>query len=263
MKSAASLILVLVFTVVVAGPAHASHGGPHNVTQDGAQILGRGTGGGNGGGDGGGSNNGTNGGRARPVVNTEPIYKVGLGETDDGEGGTTRCWRIETGGSQTLARARETLNSFDNNGTLYDACPRAQRVPTIEERVRAQFERWSPAPVTAQIEPGYAITGLRAYLEINDPTPESITLVGQTVSLAKEYRVRWGDGATTTTSSKGVPYPGGDGEITHVYANAGNVTVEVDLVVTGSWNGRNLGSLAPVTGRLPLEIWQVQAVRKR
>ena len=206
---------------------------------------------------------GTNGARGRPAANDAPVYDVGLSETADGQGGTTPCWRIEVGGRQTLEQAQDMLGRFDNNGTLHDACPRGQRGPTLAERVQAQFERWSPSATTAEIAPGYVLTGLKGFLVIDDPTPASITLVGQTVSLSKEYRIRWGDGSSTTTTSTGVPYPGGDGEITHIYTDAGNVTVEIDLVVTGSWNGRNLGSLAPVTTTLPLEVWQVQAVRRR
>jgi hypothetical protein len=155
------------------------------------------------------------------------------------------------------------LDDFDDNGRLFDACPRAQRGPNLAERVRAQFERWSPTAVEAEIAPGYVLSGLKGYLVIDDSTPDAITLVGQNVTLSKEYRIRWGDGASTTTTSKGVAYPGGDGEITHVYRDAGNVTVEIDLVVTGTWRGRTLGTLAPVTTTLQLEVWQVQAVRQR
>lgn len=215
--------------------------------------------GGRGGGGGGGAGHGSGSGTAQQVVNDAPIYNVGLGETGDGE----QCWRIETGGSQTLDEAREMLSDFDGNGRLFDACPRGQRGPTLAERVAGAFERWSPSPTTVEMAPGYAITGLKGFLVIDDATPDTITLVGQTVTLTKEYRIRWGDGASTTTSSRGVPYPGGAGEITHVYKDAGDVTVEVDLVVSGSWNGQDLGALAPVTSTLPLEIWQVQAVRRR
>lgn len=259
-RSVIPLLVVLLF-VAAAVPAGADHGGPH-VGLDQRTISGTRDGGGGARAPGGGPGAG-HGGTARPVANDEPIYDVGLSETADGEGGTTPCWRIEIGGRQTLEQAQDMLGRFDNNGTLHDACPRGQRGPTLAERVQAQFERWSPSATTAEIAPGYVLTGLKGFLVIDDPTPASITLVGQTVSLSKEYRIRWGDGSSTTTTSTGVPYPGGDGEITHIYNDAGNVTVEIDLVVTGSWNGRNLGSLAPVTTTLPLEVWQVQAVRRR
>lgn len=251
------MLLTLAITVTVAPPAAADHENGHATVQAGLDMI-TGTTGGKGSG-GGGGNAGGAGGTAQQVVNNQPIYDVGLGETGNGN----PCWRIETGGSQTLGEAREMLNSFDNNGTLHDACPPGQRGPTLAERVQAQFESWSPNAVSAEMAPGYALTGLKGFLVISDPTPGSITLVGQTVTLSKEYRIRWGDGSSTTTTSKGVAYPGGEGEITHVYDNAGNVTVEIDLVVSGSWNGQNLGSLAPVTSTMPLEIWQVQAVRQR
>jgi hypothetical protein len=242
-------------TCLLATPAAASHGEGTHVGAVPNAFEGHTGGGGNGGSGGGG-------GSAQPISNNESIFTVGLGETEGPNGGSTPCWRVETGGNQTLGEAAETVSQFDDNGTLYDACP-GRRGPSLSELVEAAFERWSPSPVSAEIDPGYAITGLKAYLVLGDATPSTISLVGQSVSLATEYRIRWGDGAETTTSSKGVPYPGGPGEIVHVYRDSEDLAVQVDLVVRGSWNGRDLGALAPVTTTLPLEVWQVQAVRKR
>lgn len=257
MTRLAAVAAAVVLFAALAGPAAAGHKDGHTTVQAGVDMI-TGTTGGGGGSGGGGANGGASG-TAQQVVNNQPIYDVGLGETGNGD----PCWRIETGGNQTLEAARDMLGRFDNNGTLHDACPPGRRGPTLAERVEAAFESWRPSPATAEIAPGYVLTGLKGFLVIDDATPDAVTLVGQTVTLSKEYRIRWGDGTSTTTTSKGVAYPGGEGEITHIYRDAGSVTVEIDLVVSGSWNAQDLGSLAPITSSLPLDIWQVQAVRQR
>ena len=259
-RVATALAVVLALLLLPVTPALASHDGAHVGTDQHAVTGARG--GAPPGGSEGGSRAPAASGGSSPAAE-QPIYDVGLAETDDGEGGTTQCWTIETGGGQTLAEARDMLDSFDGNGTLFDACPAGQRGPTLAERVQAQFERWSPTPVQTEIAPGYAITGLKAFLVIDDPNPGSISLVGESIELRKEYRVRWGDGKEQTTDSTGVPYPGGDGEIVHLYQHAKAVTVEVDVVVTGTWNGRTLGTLAPVTSTMDLPVREVQAVRRR
>ena len=259
MRTLVTLLTVIVMAAI-ATPSFGHHKAGHATVEADADMITGKSGSPMGSGQGGSHGIG---GSVQQVVNNPAVYRVGLGETADAEGGTTPCWQVVTGGSATLAEAREVLSDFDGNGRAFDACPGGGRGPTLAERVQAQFERWRASPVAAEIDPGYAVTGLRAYLEITDPTPTTITLVGQGVSLTTEYRVRWGDGASTTTTSPGVPYPGGEGEVSHVYRDAEQLVVEVDLVVRGSWNGRDLGALAPVTTTLPLDVREVQAVRRR
>jgi hypothetical protein len=72
-----------------------------------------------------------------------------------------------------------------------------------------------PGP-TLTIAPGYAITGLPAYMQI-ETIPWSTTL-GQIVHVEcghDYFDVDWGDGAQTTTTTTGGPWP--TGTVTHVY----------------------------------------------
>ena len=90
-----------------------------------------------------------------------------------------------------------------------------------------------PAP---QIEPGWSLTGLPAYLEIGAPTTYTAEVAGEalpvvvTFEASASYRVVWGDGTVTEHVSAGGPYP--DGDVTHTYADAGEHTV----TVTPIWN---------------------------
>jgi hypothetical protein len=78
--------------------------------------------------------------------------------------------------------------------------------------------------------------------------------------------VDWGDGTAVTSPTPGVPYPGGPGELTHVYESAGTLTVTVTAVWTASWEGGgqsgDLGQHEEVgTSRLPVR--ELQSVRER
>ena len=60
-------------------------------------------------------------------------------------------------------------------------------------------------------------------------------------------------------------YPGGEGEITHVYTEVGSVTLTVDAYWSGTWSaGGQAGDLpelaTPTTADLDLPVEQRQAV---
>jgi hypothetical protein len=129
----------------------------------------------------------------------------------------------------------------------------------------------SPEP---QIDPGWAMTGMPAYLVINGQEAfthqEAIPGFGE-LSVAFEattFEVDWGDGTTTFVDDgrTGVPYDGPESEqISHTYADvaSGNV-VRVDARWHASWE---LAGFSGIVGGLqtseeyPLEVREMQTVR--
>ena len=121
-----------------------------------------------------------------------------------------------------------------------------------------------------QIDPGYAITGLRAYLETGSSTSHDFgsidTVLGPlSVSATSTYTVDWGDGTTTGPhGSAGGPYP--DGDITHLYRRSATVTVTVTQNWTASWS--LAGQSGTVSGLVTsgtidgFVVREVQAIRQ-
>jgi len=122
-----------------------------------------------------------------------------------------------------------------------------------------------PDPV---IVPGLAITGNTAYLEVgsevnasfSSPVPGFGTLVVEAVG---QTTVDWGDGTVEAYGgSVGGPYP--DGDVAHVYGEAG----VVDVVVVQDWTAEwSLGAASGTLGGLQtqgviedFEVRQIQAV---
>jgi hypothetical protein len=125
----------------------------------------------------------------------------------------------------------------------------------------------SPKP---NIDPGYAITGMRAYLEAGDRRTHRFdtipTVLGPLqITATSSYTVDWGDGTVTgphhTTGGK---YP--DGTITHVYQDTGVVEITVSQRWTARWTlagqSGTVGGLSS-SGALPdFAVREVQAVRE-
>ena len=138
----------------------------------------------------------------------------------------------------------------------------------VVERTLVNVRLPSPKP---NVDPGYAVTGMKAYLETgNEKTHEFDaidTVLGPLrITATSTYTVDWGDGATTGPySSTGGKYP--DGTITHVYQDSGLV----DIVVTQNWTAKwrlagQTGSIGGLnsSGDLPdFAVREVQAVRRR
>lgn len=140
----------------------------------------------------------------------------------------------------------------------YPACaanpnPAAPRPAPIDPVTLAvQFWRTIPLPAPhPQIPPGYAITGKTAYLVTNGTTAPPVytdnTPLGiLTVQANGSYLIDWGDGTTPTWTGpygqEGQPWP--NGQITHVYENAGTYQVTVQEHWTATWR------LAGATGTL-------------
>lgn len=183
------------------------------------------------------------------------------------------CWGIsiaEGGGGMTWAEAQAKLAEY-NDPQAWGACA-AEETFDLATYV---LESWRsvvrpPPPTPLAVAPGHVVTGLRSYLEIGgDPNPVE-TLpnpIGPavTISMTPRYVVTWGDGASEETASQGVPWPGGAGEITHVYSDEGEVSLVVRAFWTGTWTAGGAGGTLPelpnpttATLELPVEEYQAR-----
>jgi hypothetical protein len=138
----------------------------------------------------------------------------------------------------------------------------------IVEQTIVNVQLPQPRP---NVDPGYAITGLRAYLETGNDTshtfPTIDTVLGElSISATSTYTVDWGDGSTTGPhSSAGGKYP--DGDISHVYRDVGIVDITVTQHWTASWS--LAGQSGTITGLRSsgviddFVVREVQATRRR
>lgn len=125
-----------------------------------------------------------------------------------------------------------------------------------------------PAP---RIQPGEAITGKAAYLEIGGARDGAWHFdeygYGIDLSATSVYDVDWGDGEwSRAVTSNGGPWPSGD--VRHVYTQAGTFTVTVHQVWSATYSINGAGG--PVPGALQTQgtiadfpVIEVQAVRNR
>lgn len=153
-------------------------------------------------------------------------------------------------------------------------CPATPTVPArIDPQLLAQnFWKTIALPVPKpQIPPGYAITGMPAYLVTNSTTAPApyvfATPLGQLrIDASGSYFVNWGDlrspGWSGPFPFEGEPYP--NGKISHTYDDVGTVTIVVREAWTATWHlGTATGSLAGLatTATIPnYPIRQEQAV---
>lgn len=178
-------------------------------------------------------------------------------------------WRDEPQRESASRAARENYDFYVTNDRGIGACPG----PGIDLPALAR-EYWLeaiPVPAAPKVDPEHGLlTGLPAYLVLEgertidvslDPFPGiSLWIRGEAT-----YIIDWGDGAVTTTTSQGVPYPGGPGEITHTYRDVpagGTVTI----TVTARWTGTSSAGPLPTIDRVSsvtVPIDQVQATRDR
>jgi hypothetical protein len=122
-----------------------------------------------------------------------------------------------------------------------------------------------------EIRPGYALAGKTAYLEAGSPTTQTFsnaTPAGALViGAAGSFFVDWGDGSGMSGpyGDAGGPYPNGD--ITHVWVDAGAYTVTVYEQWTAHWSlGGQQGTLTTLrtVGQLPnFSVRQLESVRNR
>jgi len=134
--------------------------------------------------------------------------------------------------------------------------------------------RQLPNP-SLQIQPGEAVVGLLAYLQINGQTTKTFVIqdgFGNTITIVAigSYQVDWGDGTVDNVGQDaGGPYPNGD--VTHAYQKSGTVTITVTETWTATWSSTGvLGNLAggipgrTTVGVLPnFPVHEVQANRNQ
>ncbi len=148
-------------------------------------------------------------------------------------------------------------------------CPTAGPPPPTASQIAQQWARTAHLPAPGiTVAPGFAVTGLTAYLQIAAHTPWTTAFADpiRTDQIAVScsdtgFDVDWGDGATTATSSIGGPYPAGD--VTHAYQQASRgVPVSVTEHWSCTWSDQvgDAGTIAGLTsvGTLSLEIREIQ-----
>jgi hypothetical protein len=153
------------------------------------------------------------------------------------------------------------------------AAPAGNVTPAIDPAtISVAFWRTIPLPKpNPQLPPGYAVTGLPAYLVTNGtlhPAPyQTGTPLGPlTIIASGTYSVDWGDDSSPAWTGpfrqEGRPYP--NGTIAHTFDNVGTVTITVIENWTATWTlGTDRGVLPNLQTRAPipnLQIRQLQAV---
>ncbi|MPZ71914.1 MAG: hypothetical protein GEU74_01575 [Nitriliruptorales bacterium] len=138
----------------------------------------------------------------------------------------------------------------------------------IVERTIVNVRLPNPRP---NIDPGYAITGMRAYLETGNRSthrfnPIATVLGPLSITARSTYIVDWGDATITGPhATTGGKYP--DGTITHVYQDS----QLLDVVVTQHWTAHwslaghsgTIGGLRSSGALGDFAVREVQAVRTR
>ena len=162
-------------------------------------------------------------------VGDEPGYlwwNVVTGEDDDGES----CWQLvadrrnqppEENRSEEFMRER--LATWDDSGVVFEACPVAVDPGAVALSLWVSLSPEGASNLA--VPPGFALPGLATYVVFDGPGPLEATTTegGLTIAIEAEptYVIDFGDGSEPLrTSSTGVPHPGGEGEIRHVYTDA-------------------------------------------
>lgn len=178
-------------------------------------------------------------------------WNVDRGEDDDGE----PCWQLVAErrddpppDNRSEEFMRERLDTWDNSGIVFEACPVAVDPGAVALSLWVSLSPQGASNLA--VPPGFALPGLATYVVFDGPGPLSAEAAagGLTISIEAEpsYVVDFGDGSDPVrTTSTGVPYPGGEGEIRHVYTDAGTPT----LTVSTEWTARYL-----VNGEVQAEL---------
>lgn len=193
--------------------------------------------------------------------------------SNDGEPCVATEYRRHDTAAEAQAAQREEDQRIDRNAYYYfRPCPE-ESGPPQESSASMAREFWGTVPLPKpgpRIEPGWAVTGRKSYLETGStPTARFTrdTPRGELVIDATgPYYVDWGDGTVGGPYNEpGLPWP--DGKITHVYERVGSY----DVVVTQRWSATwTLGSESGRLGGLRTEgriddfpAEELQAVRNR
>lgn len=189
------------------------------------------------------------------------------------------CWTVdvmffpELGAPEvgSIHQSYETAAAWiRENWSEFPPCPDEQ-APTPEETAAYIWQEEAVlAKPRPRVEPGNrAITGLPVFLEIDGDLAWSYS--GRNVELraTPTFEIDWGDHSPRLrTSSRGGPYP--DGDLTHVYRDAGAPTVTVTATWSAQWRLAGSGAawepvpgILETSGSADLLVGQVQAVRRR
>jgi hypothetical protein len=215
------------------------------------------------------------------------LPRVGSMEGDDGE--IRHCRAINWVRVPADERDERLAQAEDDYLWLYQALPElwehdpyrecpvdpGDEIPPaiLRDAVIRTIRDDMPRPIL-EVPPGYALTGMPAYLVTNHdleygPVTHTVDLgmavFDVTVTATGTTEVDWGDGTVVTYHSPGAPWP--DGEVVHTYRDAGTVTISVLDTWEVTYRVPALGIVDTVTAPLParaldaFEIQQVQAVR--
>jgi hypothetical protein len=165
------------------------------------------------------------------------------------------------------------LHGYDPN----HSCPIDPTDPLPPSLVRdvviRTVEDQLPRP-TLEVPPGYALTGMPAYLVTNHtldygPVTHDVDLgimtLQVTVTATGTTQVDWGDGHVETYHAPGTPWP--HGQVHHTYIDTGTVTITATDTWQVTYEVPELDIVDTVTAPLAprtldgFEIQQLQAVR--
>ena len=224
-----------------------------------------------GGDKGGGGQSGTSGNSGSPAPLTGQVW-IQIGNLLAASAAHPECWvwmaDNVTGDSQ--ATIQQIKQFWAKVEQIFPPCPGVAATTASQWAAEYWTAYWYgrqlPRPQPS-VPPGYAITGLPAYLVCGDGalvTVDRGTPLGQlTITARASYDVAWGDG-TTSDGLTGPCTRWPDGTVQHTYDNVGTYTVIVDETWHVTWAlGGASGAFADVqtTGTLPgLRVRQVQAV---
>jgi hypothetical protein len=150
-----------------------------------------------------------------------------------------------------------------------EAVPPAVLRDAVQHTIRDHL----PRP-ELEVPPGYALTGMPAFLVTNHqleygPVSHSVDLgvavLQVTVEGTGTTQVDWGDGTVATYLSPGTPWP--DGQVVHTYSDSGHVTITVTDTWQVTYRVPTLGIVDSVQAPLPsrtlddLSVQQIQSVR--
>jgi hypothetical protein len=212
-----------------------------------------------------------------------------LGSMEGDEGETRYCrrtrWvRVDPADRQEFVRTAEQgylalfggLPELEGHNPFLE-CPiePSESIPPVvlREAITRTIRDDMPRP-TLEVPPGYALTGMEAYLVTNHqleygPVTHTVDLgvavLDVTVTATGMTEVDWGDGTVATYDVPGTPWP--EGSVTHTYRDTGTVSISVTDTWQVTYRVPALGIEDTVTAPLPastldeFEVQQVQAVR--
>jgi hypothetical protein len=215
------------------------------------------------------------------------IPTLGTMEGDDGEllhCRRTRWVRVDREERESVSRSAEAefLDAFARLPELEGHDPNrectvdpAEDIPPamLRDAIVRTIRDDMPRP-TVEVPPGYALTGMEAYLVTNHhleygPVTHTVDLgiaeLDVTVTATGVTEVDWGDGTVATYHAPGTPWP--DGSVTHTYRDSGVVTISVTDIWQVTYRVPALGIEDTIAAPLPtrtlddFEVQQVQAVR--